>query len=149
MKIKFSIFIICMVAIFKVNAQEENPDKKNEKADSTYSIVQIPASFTGGAPAWRKYLQNNLDVSLGTKYIQIPKGQKSAKVTVIVSFIIDKEGKVSEVKLHDAEPDHIPYIFIKEAIRIIQTGPKWVPAVQYGRLVKYRMLQPISWVVSE
>ena len=36
----------------------------------------------------------------------------------------------------------------EEVIRVIKKGPKWVPAVQYGRNVKAYRIQPVTLVVA-
>jgi protein TonB len=64
---------------------------------------------------------------------------------VIVSFVVDKTGMISDVQ---AEND--PGFGTKaEAIRAIRKGPNWIPAEQNGRKVIYRQKQSISFRVSE
>jgi protein TonB len=36
----------------------------------------------------------------------------------------------------------------EEAIRVIKKGPKWIPAVQYGRKVKAYRRQPLTFAVT-
>lgn len=103
-------------------------------------IVQIEARFPGGPDAWRRFLEKNLNTET-----PIENGAAPARYTVIVSFIVDKEGNISEVK---AENDP-GYGTAAEAIRVIKRGPKWQPAVQNGRNVVYRQRQSITFEVSE
>ena len=72
-------------------------------------------------------------------------GGPPGKYTVVLSFIVDKEGGISNVK---AENDP-GYGTAEEAIRMIKKGPSWVPAVQNGKKVVYRQKQPITFVISE
>ena len=44
------------------------------KGDSLFRIVQVEAEFPGGAAGWKSYLEQNLDGSLGARYIKIPIG---------------------------------------------------------------------------
>ncbi len=64
---------------------------------------------------------------------------------MVVSFIVDKEGNVSDVK---AENDP-GYGTKDEAVKLIVKGPKWLPAIQNGKKVIYRHKQPIIFVVAE
>lgn len=64
---------------------------------------------------------------------------------MIVTFIVDKDGKVSDVK---AENDP-GYGTKEEAIRVIKKGPNWIPANQNGKLVVYRHKQAITFRVTE
>ena len=114
--------------------------KQEEDYDKVFTVVQIPAEFPGGIPAWSKYLERNLNRDL-----PVENGAPPGKYTVIVSFIVDKNGGISEVK---AEND--PGFGTKdEAVRVIKRGPNWKPAVQNGRQVIYRHKQSITFMVSE
>jgi len=107
--------------------------------DKIMTTVQIPAEFPGGQVAWQKYLERNLN-----RNIVVDKGGPPGKYTVMVSFIVDKVGNVSDVK---AEND--PGFGTKdEAVKLIVKGPKWKPAVQNGKNVISVRKQPITWVVS-
>lgn len=122
------------------------PPPPNKETDTTvFSTVQVPAEFPGGLAGWTKYLEQNLNAELGVKYVKIKKGQSVGKATVIVTFIVDKEGNISDVR---AENKQHPKL-VAEAIRVIKEGPKWIPATQNGRKVKYRHRQAITWQVSE
>lgn len=113
---------------------------KEEDYDKVFTVVQIPAEFPGGLPAWAKYLERNLNRDL-----PVDNGAPPGKYTVIVSFIVDKNGGISEVQ---AENDP-GYGTKEEAVRVIKKGPSWKPAVQNGRNVIYRHRQSITFMVSE
>ncbi len=114
--------------------------KQDEDYDKVFTVVQIPAEFPGGLPAWTKYLERNLNRDL-----PVNNGAPPGKYTVVVSFIVDKNGGISEVQ---AENDP-GYGTKEEAVRVIKKGPSWKPAVQNGRNVIYRHKQSITFVVSE
>ena len=105
----------------------------------TITIVQIPAQFPGGLPAWQKYLGDNLDRDVA-KRNKAPFG----KYSVSVSWIIDKEGNVTNV---NAENDP-GYGTKEEAVRVISQSPKWMPAKQNGRDSIYKHKQSISFIVQ-
>ena len=113
---------------------------KEEDYDKVFTVVQIPAEFPGGLPAWQKYLERNLNRDL-----PVENGAPPGKYTVYVTFIVDKSGGISDVA---AENDP-GYCTKDEAIRVIKRGPSWKPAVQNGRNVIYRHKQGITFVVSE
>jgi protein TonB len=114
--------------------------KVEEDYDKVFTVVQIPAEFPGGLPAWSKYLERTLNRDL-----PVENGAPPGKYTVVVSFIVSKDGSISDVA---AENDP-GYGTKNEAIRVITKGPKWKPAVQNGRNVIYRHKQSITFVVSE
>ncbi|MBN9298863.1 MAG: energy transducer TonB [Filimonas sp.] len=114
--------------------------KKEEDYTTEFKTVQIQAKFPGGDAEWRKFLERNLNSST-----PVDNGAPSGKYTVIVSFLVDKDGNISEVK---AENDP-GYGTATEAVRVIKKGPKWIPAVQNGRNVIYRQKQGITFRVDE
>lgn len=114
--------------------------KVEEDYDKVFTVVQIPAEFPGGLPAWTKYLERNLN-----RDVPNDNGAPPGKYTVVVSFIVSKDGSISDV-VAESDPG---YGTKAEAIKVIQKGPKWKPAVQNGRNVIYRHKQSITFVVSE
>ena len=111
-----------------------------EDYNKAFTIVQIPAEFPGGLPAWSKYLERNLNRNL-------PKGKGAApgKYTVNVSFKVDKNGGIYDVK---AENDP-GYGTKEEAERVIKAGPSWKPAVQNGRNVDCFQTVAITFIITE
>lgn len=102
-------------------------------------IVQKQAEFPGGQKGWINYLERSVDTDLPVR-----KGAPVGKYTVVVSFIVDKEGTITDIK---AENDP-GYGTKEEAIRVIKNGPKWVPATQNGVNVIYRQRQAMVFMVS-
>lgn len=113
---------------------------KENELDEDFKSVQIAAEFPGGIKEWQRFLERNLNSDLPTE-----NGAPTGVYTVTVSFVVDTEGKVSDVK---AENDP-GYGTKDEAIRVIRKGPKWVPANQNGRPVVYRHKQMITFKVTE
>lgn len=114
--------------------------KQDEDYDKIFTVVQIPAEFPGGLPAWAKYLERNLNRDL-----PVENGAPAGKYTVVVSFIVDKNGGISDV-VAENDPG---YGTKAEAVRVITKGPRWKAAVQNGRNVIYRHKQSITFQVSE
>jgi len=107
----------------------------------SFTSVQVEASFQKGPNAWKKYLEKNLKTP--GRFVQIVKG--NGRGTVIVGFMVDKEGNVSDVYPFKSTEWSID----TEAQRVIKKGPKWIPATQNGRPVNYWQRQSITFVVQE
>lgn len=133
--------ILEMVAplVEKDNKLVKEPRKEND-VDGKLTIVQIPASFPGGEEAWRKYLEKNLN-----SQILIDNGAAIGTYKVVVSFVVDNTGVISDV---NAENDP-GFGSREEAIRVIKKGPAWQPAIQNGKKVTYRHKQTITFLVTE
>ena len=112
---------------------------KEDESNKIFFVVQIPAEFPGGIKEWSRYLERSLNSSL-----PVENGAPSGRYTVIVSFIVDKTGVISDV-VGENDPG---YGTKNEAIRVIAKGPNWKPAVQNGRNVNYRHKQSITFLVS-
>jgi protein TonB len=109
----------------------EAPKKVEEDWDKTFTKVEIESDYPGGAAAWQRYLNRNL------RYPQ-DAIDNEIQGTVVVQFIVDKEGMVSDVEAISG-----PKELRDEAVRVIKKSGKWTPAVQNGRQVKSYKKQPI------
>lgn len=114
-------------------------EKKEDDENKVFEKVEVEASFPGGEREWKKYLERNLDAN-----VPIDNGAPEGTYTVIVQFIVDKEGNISDVKALSNKG----YGMEDEAIKIIKKGPKWTPAIQNGRNVKAYRKQPITFLVT-
>ena len=127
-----------LVAPVESTAIVEAP--KDDDENKIFTVVQIPAEFPGGLKGWIRYLERTLNRDL-----PVENGAPTGKYSVVISFIVAKDGTISDVK---AENDP-GYGTKEEAVRVIRRGPKWKPAVQNGRNVIYRHRQAIVFMVSE
>ena len=114
----------------------EGDDDENK----IFTKVEVDASYPGGESSWRRYLTNNLDSEVPGS-----NGAGAGTYTVIVRFIVAKDGSVSDVV---AETNH-GYGMEQESVRAIKKSGKWKPAVQNGRNVTAYKRQPITWLVQE
>jgi len=107
--------------------------------DSVFTREEKEATFPGGEKAWRRHLNQHLDPN-------VPVNQKAPPGTykVLVQFIVEKDGSITDV----VAVTSYGYGMEKEAIRVIKKGPKWIPAVQYGRNVKAYRIQPLTFFLE-
>ena len=115
----------------------EAPKKDEEDYDKTFTKVEIESAYPGGDAAWRRYL---------LKSLQYPSDAQDNGIqgAVVVQFIVDKEGVVSDVQAISG-----PEELRREAERVIKKSGKWTPAVQNGRQVKSYKKQPIVFQLAE
>ena len=109
----------------------EAPKRDETDYDQTFTKVEIESSYPGGAAAWTRYL---------IKTLRYPQEAQDNEVqgAVVVQFIVDKEGNVSDVEAISG-----PNELRDEAVRVIKKSGKWNAAVQNGRKVKSYKKQPI------
>ncbi len=109
-------------------------DKKETEKDQVYAVVDKQPEFPGGISALMKYLGAN---------IQYPKVamDKGIEGRVIAQFVVEKDGKINEVKvLQGIDP-----ALDAEAIRMVQAMPNWKPGEHQGKLVRVRYTLPITF----
>ena len=143
-KIILSIFT-CI--LFTIGFAQETDTTKKTIDLREFSLVEVEAQFPGGTQGWVKYLTSNLKSELGNKYIKLKKGQKLARQTVKVQFVVSKEGAISNLVV--LNPDEVHPKLAAEAIRVISKGPNWTPAKQNGKNVTYMARQSITFQVTE
>ena len=107
--------------------------------DSVFTREEKEAEFPGGEKGWRTYLERNLNPDVPVKKRAPPR-----TYNVRIKFIVQKDGSITDIT---AETSY-GYGMEEEVIRVISKGPKWIPAVQYGRKVKAYRIQPVTFVVA-
>jgi protein TonB len=110
------------------------PASTPAQEDIIFIKAELPALFPGGPDAWRRYLEREL------RYPEMAQ-ENGTQGIVQVQFVVDKDGVISEVLPLNDPGDGLA----QEAARIILKGPKWIPAEQNNRKVKYRVVQSISF----
>ena len=112
---------------------------KEENWDQTFTSVEIQAECSQD---WGKYLNRNLDNTVPSNA-----GAPTGRYTVKVTFVVDKNGNVTEVT-GELEGGGNDYGTVEEAIRAVKKGPKWKPGIQNGRQVKSWRSQRITFEVQ-
>lgn len=109
--------------------------KSNVTDADVYEVVEnMPEFPNGGMAALMKYLTDN---------IRYPEAAKKAGIQgrVIVQFVVDKDGSIKNVRtLRGVNSD-----LDAEAIRVIQSMPKWKPGTQKGEPVKVKYTIPVMF----
>jgi len=122
---------------------------KTDDEDKVFQKVEIDAEFPGGNASWTKYVTREIERNMD----ELQEDGKSG--TVVVLFIVDKEGAVSEVRALPCSEAGVasclgPGTKLAEvAVSAIKKGPKWKPAVQNGRNVKAYRRQPVTFRLEE
>lgn len=109
-------------------------DKKRE----IYSVAEEMPMFPGGDGELFKYLGQNI------KY-PVQAMQKNIQGRVIVRFVVDKNGNVTDSEiLRGASP-----LLDAEAIRVVNAMPKWTPGKQKGQFVNVYYTLPIVFKLDD
>lgn len=126
--------------------QEENGIVKSDVATGDDAIVvmtysgdmpfikceQMPTFQGGDLNAYRNWMQSQLQYPKEAK-------DKGIKGRVIFSFVVEKDGSVSEFKVLNT-PDKL---LSAEVERVFKLTPKWEPGKQNGKEVRVKFTVPI------
>lgn len=108
-----------------------------EEIVATEFLEKYP-EFPGGQSAFAKYLGRNL---------RYPYAAVENNITgrVLVSFIIEKNGELSDIKVVRGIGGGCD----EEAIRVLKKSPPWSPGKQNGRLVRVAYTVPIYFQLNK
>ena len=106
-----------------VNANENKP---------VFRIIEQLPEYPGGATAFMKWLTKNL------KY-PIAEQQQKVAGKVVVQFIVNKNGSISDIKIIQSLNEECD----KEVIRVLNMMPKWKPGTEKGKPVRTKCVIPI------
>jgi periplasmic protein TonB len=112
-------------------------DGSGSDNDAIYTYVQEPPEYPGGDQARKSFLQRN---------IRYPKLAIQNKIQgkVYVSFIVEKNGSVSNVKVVQG----IGAGCDDEAIRVAMMMPRWRPGKSQGHEVRVLQNMPINFILQ-
>lgn len=135
-KLFIALMLIGVAAAACAQSDAKATTKTNDATaeEEVFLIVEQEAEFPGGLDALSKYLSANLTY---------PQEARDANVEgkVIVQFVIEKNGKVSNIKvLRD-----IGSGCGEEAVRVIKGMPRWKPGQQRGKPVRCQFTLPVNF----
>jgi Ca-activated chloride channel family protein len=121
----------------EIEIEDTDVEEEEEVEEEVFVVVEKLPEFPGGDAARIKFIADNVvypDVEM----------QKDKLYRVIVSFIIEVDGRVSNIKIVKScgikECD-------EEALRVIRLMPKWKPGRQRGKPVRCMFQCPITFTV--
>jgi len=110
-----------------------------QKEDKVFTRVEVDPSYPGGNESWKNYLRKKLDPT-----IPVNEGWKPGIYTVIVSFIVDVNGNVTDVTTSNYKGSKTA----QHCIDLIKNAGKWLPALQNGKKVNAYRKQPITFLIE-
>ncbi|HQG67810.1 MAG TPA: energy transducer TonB, partial [Paludibacteraceae bacterium] len=99
-----------------------------------FQVVETMPQFPGGEQALFKFLNENI------KYPVIAQ-ENGIQGRVICQFVVNTDGSIVDIQVvRGVDPS-----LDKEAVRVIQSMPKWIPGKQRGKPVRVRFTLPINF----
>ena len=117
--------------------EDEEIEIIEEDDDEFFMVVENMPEFPGGDLGLMKYIQ---------KHVKYPAIAKEYNITgkVYVSFIVDKSGSVTNVKIVRGVDKNLD----AEAVRVVKSLPKYKPGKQRGKSVRVMFTIPINFTLN-
>ena len=116
---------------------------KSDFTNEVYDKVEVMPEYPGGMESMMNFMKSNM------KYPEIAM-KSGATGRVIISFVVEKDGKVSDVKAVDFKADgevsdECKDSLIAEAERVVANMPNWKPGQQKGENVRVKYTMPFTF----
>ena len=122
--------VCCLTTVL---AQKTVVSQKQQKEEA-FNVVENMPEFPGGTEAMIAFISSNI------KY-PADAAKKKVDGRVLVNFIVEKDGSISEVKV--VKPG-FPSLDA-EAVRVVKAMPNWKPGMQRGQVVRVQFTMPIEF----
>jgi len=122
------------IADFKEFVQPEAPVEE----EKPYQAVEQMPQFPGGEAALLKFINEKI------KY-PIPAQEAGIQGRVVVRFVVSKTGEIKDVTVLRSVESSLD----KEAVRVIQMMPKWIPGKQNGNNVAVYFTVPVVFKLMQ
>lgn len=116
-----------------IQAPVVKPADPEDDENYVFQVVEKQPEFPGGNEALMKYLGQNI------KYPTVA-AQNGIQGRVVCRFTVKRDGSVGDVEVV-RKGDH-PSLD-REAIRVIESMPKWKPGQQRGKAVNCKFTLPV------
>lgn len=112
-------------------------DSPAEKVEEIFDIVESRPEPVGGLAAFYKYVSENMEYPTRAQRLNI-------QGRVYLQFVVEKDGSLTDVKVIKSLYEDCD----KEAVRVIEGAPKWIPGKQRGKAVRVNQRIPITFVLQ-
>lgn len=114
--------------------------RKAAGTEPVFEQVEKAPSFPGGEPAWRRFLEKNLNAS-----IPVENGAPAGTYVTVTRFKVAADGTLSDFTVVS---DH-GYGMEAEVMKLLQRSPPWEPALQNEKKVAALHQQKVTFVIAE
>lgn len=124
------VFLFGLLICFVMSSYAQTQDEDIK----VYDVVEQMPQFEDGDSVMRAWLD---------EHINYPKIAKFRKIEgrVVVRFVVEKDGSIGEIQLARSIDPWLD----QEAMRVVKSMPKWIPAKQNGNPVRVWYTLPVNF----
>jgi TonB family protein len=126
--------------LFHATSSEGKKTKGQDGIIQYYECDQMPTFLNSSDP--RKFLEQWV-----YQYLKYPATavRDGIQGRVMVEFVIEKDGKVSNVRVVRSVSEELDH----EAVKVVAASPKWKPGKVNGQKVRCRMTVPVEFILEK
>lgn len=111
--------------------------KSADTSGQVFAIVEKMPQFPGGEKAINEFISKTLQYPVIAQ-------QNGIQGRVVCSFIINQDGSVTDAEVIGGVDPSLD----KEALRIVNAMPKWIPGTQRGKAVRVKYTMPVTFTLQ-
>lgn len=111
--------------------------KSTDTSGQVFAIVEKMPQFPGGEKAINEFISKTLQYPVIAQ-------QNGIQGRVVCSFIINQDGSVTDAEVIGGVDPSLD----KEALRIVNAMPKWIPGTQRGKAVRVKYTMPVTFTLQ-
>ncbi|MDE3145137.1 MAG: hypothetical protein KGL19_13350 [Bacteroidota bacterium] len=152
----YLLLFISLCYFQTIKAQQTNTiiNPQTDTTDLVYN-PQVQATYPGGIKKLNKFLQENIDSSVYLQFYQAQTKRKtgilmlaSVRIESDADLIIDKDGKIYNIKMSKGYINWPKFIFLKnEIIKVLLLSQPWKPALLNNASVKSKQTVKLKFTL--
>ncbi|MCQ2280214.1 MAG: energy transducer TonB [Bacteroidales bacterium] len=133
-----SMICFMLLAVLLLNSQYAHAQSEELDGDTEiYRVCQVMASFPGGQSELYYWLASHTNYPVEAR-------DKMIQGTVLVEFVIEKDGSIGKIDVISS----VHELLDAEAVRVIQSMPKWNPAQRDGKACRCYFDIPFTFALE-
>ncbi|MBO7646206.1 MAG: energy transducer TonB [Prevotella sp.] len=112
----------------------QEAEKPKEEETKVFDVVEQMPSFPGGMGALMQYLSSHI------KYPVVAE-ENGIQGRVICTFIVERDGSITDTRVARSVDPSLD----KEAVRVINSMPRWIPGKQNGSACRVKFTLPVTF----
>ena len=122
------------IEVVDLSADSGPSEEEEAEGNQIFTVVEQQPEFPGGEAALMQYIKKNL------KYPAFA-AENGIQGRVTLSFTVEKDGSIANIEVMRSPAEELS----KEAIRVVQSMPKWKPGKQRGKAVRVKYVLPVTF----
>ena len=134
------LLLLCIILLFANYLQAQNYQSQaviTRGGSEVFLVVEQMPEFPGGVAEMFKFLRENIEYPIEAQ-LQGIQGR------VVCQFIVNSDGSISDIKVVRGVHPSLD----AEAIRAIESMPKWIPGKKDGEAVNVQFTVPVAFAME-